>query len=158
MRTRVLLGLLVTWCCLACSGQVNVKLKGRMHAVDHGQERSTIVLVNGAGDTLHVRNTRSGRFSFRVAAGDSYALAFQQPGSITKEVVVDTRGVQLQRLCRKNKRVEFDVMMVGGDSQVRLRYVRPVGSITLVPESGRLLVERDRAFELVEEEGPVQQN
>jgi hypothetical protein len=159
MRSMMMLGgLLAMGCSLTCSGQMPIKLKGRMHAIDTGEGRASVALVNGTGDTLQVRKTRSGRFAFRVAAGDSYTLAFQQPGSVTKEVVVDTRGIHRHRLRKKHQRIEFDVVMVGGDPHVHLRYLKPVGSISFVPDNGRMVVEHDQALELVDEEGPVQQN
>src|SRR5262245_50583690 len=113
-------GLLATLCSLTCEGQATIKIKCRVHAISD-TTRAMVVLMSH-GDTIDVRSSRSGRFHFRVEAGDAYLLGFRQPGSITKEVVVDASHAL--RSARRNKRVEFDVVMREGDPDMRERYVR----------------------------------
>ncbi|HRH69343.1 MAG TPA: hypothetical protein PLB89_07555 [Flavobacteriales bacterium] len=125
------------------STQETVTMKGRVIVPAH--VRTHVDLTMDVGDTSCVRVTLQGRGKFRIETSDDelYLLRFEQDGSISKTVQVDTKYAQRKAGVRK-RIVVFDVQLAPVDTVVPLRYAGPVGKIRFHHSNGRMQVERDR--------------
>ena len=79
--------------------------------------------------------------------GSSAYLRFEQPGYLSKEVLVNTANADLcEKDCRKNENLKFDVQMTPELSDKRQQYAGPVGTITFLKGSGLMKVRYDRTL------------
>ncbi len=126
-------------------GQERVRIKGQVIVSD--QVRTDVDLTVDVGDTSCVQVLLFGRGRFEIDAlqDERYELRFEQAGSVSKSVLVDTRNVEL-KLGEKKRTVEFDVVMAPLDTVAPLVYSRPVGKINFHQSNGRMVVERDRTM------------
>lgn len=84
-----------------------------------------------------------GKFEIYAKDGERYELRFEQAGSVSKTVAIDTKDVK-KKLGEKRHVVEFDVVMAPMDTVQPLHYAEPVGKINFHKSNGRLLVEHNR--------------
>ncbi len=85
-----------------------------------------IIAANGERMPLAIRP--NGRFWVCAPANDRYTLRFSQPGSITKEIIVDGRKSCPNGSCQDRK-VEFDVVLFADGGTEAMRFAEPVGLI-----------------------------
>jgi len=125
------------------STQETVTLKGRVIVPAHLY--TPVELTMDVGDTSCVQVELQGRGKFRIETSDneSYLLRFEQDGSISKTVQVDTKYARNKAGDHK-RTVVFDVQLAPVDTVVPLRFSGPVGKIKFHHSNGRMHVERDR--------------
>ena len=139
---------------MGLSAQKLVVLKGQVIVPAHVQ--NPVELTMDVGDTSCVRVQLYGRGRFEIETADleRYELRFEQEGSMTKSVTVDTKNAKKQ--IGSDKRViAFDVQLEPLDTLSPMKYAGPVGDINFHHSNGRLVIDRDRskvfATELVED-------
>lgn len=118
-----------------------------MTSLERG-EAVTMIVTNVYGDTV-AREQTTKRFHFRVDHNEPFVVSFAQPGSITKDVVVDTSHLPPLRRDARVKHLRFDVVMEPGDPGHRSRYARPVGYVRFRPQAGSVEVIYDHEPEAV---------
>ena len=131
--------------------QHTVTLKGKV--IVPVQLREQVDLTMDVGDTscVRVQLYGRGRFSIETASTEHYELRFEQKGSVTKTVQIDTRNAV--RSARGKKRVvSFDVRMEPVDPVFPMKYASPVGGVSFHHSNGRVLVNHDRNKVIVREE------
>ena len=136
------------WCAATVgSTQGTVTLKGRVIVPEH--VRTSVDLTMDVGDTscVFVKLRGRGRFLIETSDTEQYDLRFEQVGSITKTVHVDTRFAE-RKAGQRERHVHFDVLLAPVDTVVPLRYAGPVGRIAFHHSNGRMRVERDRTMVL----------
>jgi hypothetical protein len=146
----------IAWWCLITAlmtgsvlqAQPPLKVSGRVICPENNLNRVTMTFLDGNCDTLDIRRSRAGSFRFRATSDGTYTVSFSQPGSLTKEVIVDVRYVPRPG-DNTVRHIRFDVIMDEDGPGAHLRYVHPVGSITVRSGDGRLLVNRDYTLERV---------
>lgn len=84
-----------------------------------------------------------GKFEIYAKDGERYELRFEQAGSVSKTVMIDTKDVK-KKVGEKKHVVEFDVVLAPMDTVQPLHYAQPVGKINFHKSNGRLLVEHNR--------------
>ena len=122
-----------------------VRINGQVVVPSH--LRSPVELTMDVGDTACVRVQLRGRGRFTIETADTtrYLLRFEQDGSITKSVLVDTRNVR-RKVGDKVHHINFDVVMFPVDTTVVLHYAGPVGRINFHHSNGRMVIQRDRTM------------
>ncbi|MEZ4739607.1 MAG: hypothetical protein R2818_09730 [Flavobacteriales bacterium] len=131
-----------------------VVLKGQVIVPAHLQ--TPVDLTMDVGDTSCVRVQLYGRGKFLIETADMerYELRFEQEGSVTKSVQVDTRNSK--KMVGTSKRViAFDVQLEPIDTILPMKYAGPVGDITFHQSNGRLVIERDRTKVLTTAKAPL---
>lgn len=123
------------------SAQDRVKIKGKGLVASHVRTPLHLTLVVGDSMCVWVNVKRRGRFEIESKEDQQYLLRFEQSGSITKIVKVDTRFAE-RKLGSKKRTVEFDVVMEPLSADRQYRYVGPVGKIAFHRSNGRQEVER----------------
>jgi len=117
------------------------------HVVVPSQLRSQVVLTMDVGDTscVHVKLHGRGRFTIETRDTTRYVLRFEQDGSITRSVMVNTRNVR-RKVGKKVHHIDFDVVMLSVDTVLRQRYAGPVGRIDFRHSNGRMVIQRDKTM------------
>ncbi len=123
--------------------QESFRVRAKVLSPESNPNPVTLVLMNEAGDTLVMKRTRSRGIHFKGHIGQWYILSFAQPGSLTKEVVVDARFSRIR--IGQPPPLRFEVVMEEGDPATHMHYVRPVGTIRLLGH--RKEVKHDYALE-----------
>lgn len=124
-------------------GQNVVRIKGQVIVPVH--VRTPVDLTMDVGDTacVLVELKGRGRFTIETPYAEKYELRFEQEGSITKTVVVDTQYAR-KRLGDGKRDVKFDVVLAPVDTIVPLRYAGPVGRVNFHHSNGRMVVQKDQ--------------
>ena len=140
---RTLFVILITGTWSSAHGQDVVVLKGQV--IVPAQVQNPVDLTMDVGDTSCVRVQLFGRGKFLIETTnmERYELRFEQEGSVSKSVEVDTRNAQ--KMVGSSKRViAFDVQLEPVDQILPMKYAGPVGDITFHHSNGRVLIDRDR--------------
>ncbi len=87
----------------------------------------------------------------KLPANEVYDLTFQQPGSLTKTVQVDTRSAVRPYTVNKTRKIEFEVIMEPEDAQ-EMKYANAVGSIDFSDRTGRMYVAYDHSMKPIYDE------
>ena len=124
-----------------------VVIKGKAIVPSHLRSPLHLTLVVGDSVCVWVKTKGRGRFEIESNEDQRYQLHFEQTGSVTKVVQVDTRFAE--RKIGANKRsIEFDVMMEPVNPNYKFRYTGPVGRIAFHRSNGRQQVAKDYTKEL----------
>ena len=131
--------------------QHTVTLKGKV--IVPVQLREQVDLTMDVGDTSCVRVQLYGRGRFRIETltTEHYVLRFEQKGSVTKTVRIDTHNAE-RKAGGKQRVIEFDVRMESVEPVIPTKYARPVGGVSFHHSNGRLMVDHDRDKVIVREE------
>lgn len=129
------------------STQGTVTLKGRVIVPAHVRTPVDLTMDVGDSSCVFVKLHGRGRFLIETSDTEQYDLRFEQVGSISKTVQVDTRFAE-RKFGERERHVRFDVMLAPLDTIVPLRYAGPVGRIAFHHSNGRMRVERDRTMVL----------
>lgn len=126
----------------------NVAIKGRMFT-DAPQGASNVLAVveldNWVCTPLEFHP--DGKFKLSLPMGSSAYLRFEQPGYLSKEVLVNTAYAdECKKACRKNENLKFDVEMTPELPDKHLQYMGPVGIITFLKGSGLMKIRYDRTL------------
>lgn len=119
-------------------------IRGWLHA--DGRDLSHAQVVVEVNNEVCVRSIilRNGRFEFSLPVGATARLVFEEPGSLTKEVLVDTRNALASAKARMaNKLVKFDVVLDPVEKHTGRTYAGPVGQLRFVKGSGVMIVKHD---------------
>lgn len=125
-----------------------VAIKGRM-LTDAPQGASDVLAVVELDDRVctPLEFHPDGKFKLSLPMGSSAYLRFEQPGYLSKEVLVNTANADLcKKACRKNENLKFDVQMTPELPDKHLQYMGPVGIITFLKGSGLMKVRYDRTL------------
>jgi len=133
------LTLLLLLATIAANAQGRVLIKGTVLATSHTNSPVSALLEASSGETMTVLLSHDGAFQVDVPDDDRYKLSFAQIGSITKTIEVDTRNA-MGKNGRKQRSLEFDVLLSAADSGDLLRYAGPVGRITFDASDGQMSV------------------
>ncbi len=126
--------------------QEHVVIKGKGIVPSHLRTPLQLTLVVGDSVCIWVKLKGGGRFEIESDRDQRYLLRFEQIGSVTKIVQVDTRFAE--RKLRQTKRsIVFDVLMEPVDASQRYCYKGPVGRIDFHRSNGRMEVEKDYSRE-----------
>lgn len=131
-----------------------VVLKGQVIVPVHVQ--TPVDLTMDVGDTSCVRVQLYGRGKFLIETADMerYELRFEQEGSVTKSVQVDTRNAQ-KKVGTSKRVIAFDVQLEPVDTILPMKYAGPVGDITFHHSNGRMVIDRDRTKVVTVAEAPL---
>ena len=145
LRTRnlslVLMLTLMTMAAMSAQAQDRVKIKGKGLVGSHVRTPLHLTMVVGDSMCAWVNVKRRGRFAIESEEGQQYLLRFEQSGSVTKIIKVDTQYAE-RKIGSKRRTVEFDVVMEPVSADRQYRYVGPVGRIAFHRSNGRQEVER----------------
>ena len=119
-------------------------IKGKAIVPSHLDTPLQLTLVVGDSVCVWVELKSGGRFEIASDQDQRYLLRFEQVGSVTKVVQVDTRFAE-RKVGKKQRSVAFDVLMEPVDAAQRFRYKGPVGRIDFHRSNGRMEVEKDYA-------------
>lgn len=133
--------------------QPSVKVKGYVNAPEEIREPVKISVQNEAGDIVWQKTKRHPGMKFKVPAGEVYEIKFEQPGSLTKVVEIDTRHAVRPYTRNQTRPVKFEVIMEAAD-QEKIQYAGPVGKIDFSERNGRMDVEYDYRLERLAEARP----
>jgi hypothetical protein len=125
-----------------------VKIAADINAPEENNEPVTMTIMNSRGDVVWQRTRMHPSLNVSLPANEVYDLTFEQKGSLTKTVQVDTRSAVRPYTVKKTRKIEFDVIMEPEDMQA-LKYAGPVGSIDFSDRTGRMYVGYDYAMEPV---------
>lgn len=144
MRFAMLLGLLAIVPC-ACWAQASnvVLIKGQVIVSDQVMTAVDLTVDVGEHSCDQVMLFGRGKFEIEAKDGERYELRFEQPGSVSKTVTIDTQNVE-RKVGEKKHVVEFDVVLAPIDTLKPLHYAQPVGTINFHKSNGRLVVEHNR--------------
>jgi hypothetical protein len=119
-----------------------VVLKGQVIVPEHVQ--NPVELTMDVGDTSCVRVELYGRGRFEIETADleRYELRFEQEGSMTKSVTVDTKNAK-KKIGSDKRVIAFDVQLEPLDSILPMKYAGPVGDINFHHSNGRMVIDRD---------------
>ena len=124
-----------------------VVIKGKAIVPSHLRSPLHLTLVVGDSVCVWVKMRGKGRFEIETDQEQRYLLRFEQTGSVTKVVQVDTRFAE-RKIGSRKRTVEFDVMMEPVNQNYKFRYAGPVGRIAFHRSNGRQQVEKDYTKEL----------
>ena len=130
----------------ASLAQEHVVIKGRSIVPSHLSSPLQLTLVVGDSVCIWVKLKGGGRFEIASDQDQRYLLRFEQVGSVTKVVQVDTRFAE-RKPGKKKRSIAFDVLMEPLDASQRFSYKGPVGRIDFHRSNGRMEVEKDYARE-----------
>lgn len=125
----------------------HVVIKGRGIVPSHLRSPLNLTLVVGDSACVWVKMKGKGRFEIGTDKEQRYQLRFEQTGSVTKVIQVDTRYAE-RKVGSRKRVIAFDVMMEPVNPNCRFRYTGPVGRIAFHRSNGRQQVEKDYAREL----------
>lgn len=97
-----------------------------------------VELDNGACDQARLR--KNGRFDLFIPAGSIARLIYKKPHHITKEVLIDLSDLDQRSAQLKERKVEFDVILVHEKELPGIGYDGPVGSIDMIGSSRMIKV------------------
>jgi hypothetical protein len=117
-----------------------VIIKGHITIPRGSTEAPYACLTSSDGEEMEVAIRRNGGFWVNAPEADRYTITFSQNGSYTKQVVVDAHNAGRTVKQRKERTIEFDVVLRTDDSQRRQRDDGAVGSIAFHPSNGRMKV------------------
>lgn len=120
-----------------------VLIKGQVIVSDQVTTAVDITVDVGEHSCDQVVLFGRGKFEIEAKDGERYELRFEQPGSVSKTVTIDTKNVE-KKVGEKRHVVEFDVVLAPMDTVDPLHYAQPVGMINFHKSNGRLVVERNR--------------
>lgn len=106
-------------------------IRGQVHSSDASSGPCSVTLFTVCGDTLISEQLSNGQFFYRVPRNARYILRFEEPASVTKEMVVDASDLPRVERMHAVRRIEFDVLMETGDPAQQWRYSEPVGFTSL---------------------------
>lgn len=136
----------------------HVRINGRVLVPNHLHAPVDLTVVEGDSTCAWVPVKGSGRFRLDALPDQCYVLRFDQAGSLSKAVRVDTRFAA-RKVGRGRRKVKFNVMLVPTEEHGDLHYAGPVGRIKFHRSNGRQLVARNysmqRAGLLVMEDMPA---
>jgi hypothetical protein len=154
MKTKALLPQAIVPVLIACGTLAAITTRAQDKVVIHGRvlfdgEQNNVFEVvevsNWVCQPLVVGS--DGRFDLKLNAGERAYLRFEQPGYLSKEVLVDTRNANCTKAAaRKNKNLRFDVQMTPELPNKQLAYAGPVGIITYLSGTGLMKVRYDRSL------------
>lgn len=124
-----------------------VVIKGKGIVPSHLRSPLHLTLVVGDSVCVWVKMKGKGRFEIETDQEQRYLLRFEQTGSVTKVVQVDTRYAE-RKIGSRKRAIEFDVMMEPVNPNYKFRYTGPVGRIAFHRSNGRQQVEKDYTKEL----------
>lgn len=127
---------------LHLNAQDRVRIEGRVHVPRHIQAPVDLTLVEGDSTCSWVPVRGKGRFRIEAGSDECYLLKFDQIGSLSKAVRVDTRYVE-RRIAKSRRVVKFDVVLRPEVDTADLHYAGPVGRIKFHRSNGRELVGRN---------------
>lgn len=130
------------------SADEHVRINGRVLVPDHFHAPVDLTVVEGDSSCVWVPVKGSGRFRLDAAPEQCYVLRFDQAGSLSKSVRIDTRFAA-RRVGRGRREVKFDVMLVPSVEHDDLHYTGPVGRIKFHRSNGRQLVARNYSMQRV---------
>ncbi|MCB0771039.1 MAG: hypothetical protein KDC00_11625 [Flavobacteriales bacterium] len=135
---------------MGLTAQQYVVLKGQVIVPEHIQ--NPVELTMDVGDTSCVRVELYGRGRFQIETADleRYELRFEQEGSLTKSVTVDTKNAK-KKIGSEKRVIAFDVQLEPLDSILPMKYAGPVGDINFHHSNGRMVVDRDPSKVLTSE-------
>lgn len=116
---------------LLAAGQRSLVIRGQVHAAGDNARPCNVMLLTACGDTLVREDLSDGQFSYRVPRNARYILRFEEPSSVTKEMVVDASELPRVQRMHAVRRIEFDVTMEHGDPAQQWRYSEPLGFTSL---------------------------
>ena len=134
---------------VSASQAQRVKMTGDVNAPEENKEPVKITIMNAAGEMIWQKTRTHPSFKVTLPANEVYDLTFEQPGSLTKTVQVDTRSAVRSYTVKKTRKIEFDVIMEPMDLQ-ELKYAGPVGSIDFSDRTGRMYIGYDYSMKPVE--------
>ncbi len=137
----LLLGML-SWSVAKSQGQVIIK--GELYSPEEiiSQQKVTLVGQNGEEDPVDLRS--NGHFKLCLPVDQVHVLRFSKPGCVTKQVRIDTRAA-CKKDPKKDRLVEFEVVLHETDGQEAEQYVGAVGEIEFHRSNGRMKVRREYA-------------
>lgn len=119
-----------------------VLIKGKGIVPSHLRSPLHLTLVVGDSVCAWVKLKGKGRFEIESNEDQRYLLRFEQTGSITKTIQVDTRFAE-RKIGARKRSIEFDVVMEPVNPNYKFRYTGPVGRIAFHRSNGRQVVEKD---------------
>lgn len=117
-----------------------VVITGQIIAPRGNNEPAYACLVASNGEEMEVVVRSSGKFWINAPEAERYDLHFGQPGSISKEVVVDAHNAAKAVGAHKDRKIRFDVVLHEDDAEGGLCYGSPVGRITFHHSNGHMKV------------------
>ncbi len=127
-----------------------VKVKGYVNAPEEIDEPVRISVLDPQGQLVWQKVKHHPGMKFKLPAGSVYAVTFEQAGSLTKTVQIDTRNAVRPYTKKQTRPVNFEVIMEPIDRQ-EVRYAGPVGKIGFSERTGRMGVDYDYSMERVAE-------
>ena len=127
-----------------------VKVKGYVNAPEEIKQPVRITVLNENGELIWQKRKQHPGMKFKLPAGSTYAITFEQPGSLTKTVEIDTRHAVRTFTKRKIRPLSFEVIMEPKDPR-DLRYAGPVGKIDFSQRTGRMDIDYDYSMERLAE-------
>lgn len=128
----------------AASPEPAVRITGRLFIPDRSVN-DLVLSVEVEDACLYAEVTENGWFTILLPKGALANLAFMKPGHLTKEVVIDTKSAfSGDRSVKRDRELEFDVVMVPEAKHPGQSYIGPVGSVGYANGSGLVRVRHDR--------------
>ncbi|HMC98057.1 MAG TPA: hypothetical protein VKG92_10395, partial [Flavobacteriales bacterium] len=133
---------------LPCAAQEHVVIKGKGIVPSHLKTPLNLTMVVGDSVCVWVELKGRGRFEIESVEDQRYLLRFEQIGSMTKTIQVDTRFAE-RKIGSHERTIAFDVMMEPTEMiGRRLRYAGPVGRIAFHRSNGRMEVAKDYSLDM----------
>lgn len=126
----------------------HVRINGRVLVPDDFHAPVDLTVVEGDSACVWVPVKGSGKFRLDALPDQCYVLRFDQLGSLSKSVRVDTRFAE-RKVGRGRREVKFDVMLMPTEEHGDLHYTGPVGRIKFHRSNGRQLVARNYSLQRV---------
>ncbi|MEO8589088.1 MAG: hypothetical protein ABI432_06960 [Flavobacteriales bacterium] len=127
--------------------QDRVVIKGKGIVPSHLRSPLHLTLVVGDSVCVWVKLKGKGRFQVESNEDQRYLLRFEQAGSVTKIIQVDTRFAE-RKVGSHKRAVEFDVLMEPVNPNYKFHYAGPVGRINFHRSNGRMGVDKNYVREL----------
>lgn len=135
----LLLGL-ISWNAASAQGMVNIK--GDLFSPEEIISKEKVTLLGANGQEIPVLLRTGGRFKLSLPADQVHVLRFSKPGCVTKQVRIDTRAA-CKKDPKKDRDVEFDVVLHEADGEEAEQYAGAVGDINFHKSNGRMKVQKD---------------
>jgi hypothetical protein len=116
-----------------------VVLTGWLHVEDLTFDQATVQLeVNG--EVLSAPISKTGRFDISLPAGTEAVLRFENPGHLSKEVVIDTRYADQGEVGKHLRHVRFAVVLELERRMAGFTYAGSIGNIGFDKDGGCLAI------------------
>lgn len=125
-----------------------VRINGRVLVPDHLHTPVDLTVVEGDSTCAWVAVKGGGRFRLEALPDQCYILRFDQAGSLSRAVRVDTRFAT-RKVGGGPREVKFDVILAPTEELGGLHYTGPVGRIKFHRSNGRQLVARNYSMQRV---------